>query len=102
MIETIKIDAVNYRVEETNDTIVVDGKECGAEVNYNTALIRVGNVIGEGKKAKTLMHEVFHALLFERGLDEASEDETLVNELASGTINLIRENPALVEYILGV
>ena len=45
------------------------------------------------------MHEIIHAILFERGMPEASEDEILVEELAKGVLNLIRSNPNLIELI---
>lgn len=99
MIKNVMVDAVNYQVEMTDETIIVDGQVCGGEVDYNSALIRVGNVMGEGAKPKVLMHEIFHALLHERGLYDESNDEKLVDELAAGTVNLIRANPALVNFI---
>lgn len=102
MLENIIIDTVNYRIKETNDIIVLDGQECGAMVEYSKALItiRKDESLGEGAKAKTLMHEVMHALLHERGMIEESENETLVEELAKGLINLIRWNPQLIDFIL--
>ena len=102
MLENIIIDAVNYRIKETNEIIVHEGQECGAMVDYNKALITIRNddILGEGAKAKTLMHEVVHAILHERGMTEESENETLVNELAAGIINLIRYNPKLILYII--
>lgn len=101
MLKNIIIDAVNYRVEETEEVIIHEGKECGAIVEYGKALItiRKDENIGEGLKPKLLMHEIIHALLHERGMDDAAEDETLVDELASGLVNLIRQNPQLINFI---
>ena len=101
MLENIIIDAVNYRIKETNSVIVLNGQECGAIVEYGKALItiRKDEGLGEGVKAKTLMHEIIHAILHERGMAEESENETLVNELAAGIVNLIRCNPELVAFI---
>lgn len=45
------------------------------------------------------MHEIVHALLFERGMPEAAADEELVSELAAGFVNLVRANPQLVEFL---
>ena len=47
------------------------------------------------------MHEVVHAILHQRGLYKASDDEELVDELAKGFVNLIRQNPKLVNFIKG-
>lgn len=100
MIKNVMIDAVKYCIEMTDERIIVDGKECGADVDYNLALIKLSNKVGEGAKPAFLMHEIFHALLNERGLYEESNNESLMDELASGVINLIRHNPDLVEYII--
>ncbi len=42
MIEKVMVDAVNYQIKCTDETIIVDGQECGADVDYNAALIRIG------------------------------------------------------------
>ena len=101
MIENVQIDAANYRVTQTDETIIVGGAVCGGEVDYNAAHIRLGNVLGESAKIKVLMHEIFHAMLYERGISDEFQDEDLINALASGTVNLIRQNPALIKFLRG-
>ena len=100
MIKSVMVDSVNYEIEMTDETLLVDNQKCGADVEFHKALIRISNEIGEGAKPRALMHEIFHALLHERGLYEESDNEKLVDELAAGVINLIRANPALVEFII--
>lgn len=101
MLKNVLVDAVNYKVELTDEVLIVDGQEAGASVDYNLGLIKIRSdkTVGEGVRAKILMHEVLHALLHERGMLEASNDESLVDELAAGFVNLIRTNPALIEFI---
>ena len=81
----------------------VTKRECNAMVEYNTEQIKMldGGNIGEGNKAKLLMHEIVHAILFERGLTEHAGDEELVSELAAGFVNLVRANPQLMEFLQG-
>lgn len=96
------IDAVKYRIVQTSEMLMVEGRECGAEVDYNAATIKISackDKVGEGAKAKVLMHEIVHALLHERGLREESEDENLVEELAKGLVSLIRQNSELINFI---
>ena len=101
LIKSVMIDAVRYAVEETDEVILVDGRACRGSVDFNQADISLSiekENMGDGRKPQTLMHEVMHALLYERGRDDW-EDEELVDALASGVINLIRQNPELVEFI---
>ena len=99
MIKNVRVDSVNYRIEEVDTPIIIEHKECGGGVFYNDALIKVGNFLKGDAKTKVLMHEIVHALLYERGMTEASADEILVEELAKSFINLIRSNPNLIELI---
>lgn len=104
MPDKILIDAVIYQILPTSETLIVDGLECGAEVDYNAATIKFSNradKIGDGAKVKVLMHEIVHAILHERRLYEASENEELVEELAKGFVNLIRQNRELINFIEG-
>ena len=82
MPDKILVDAVTYQVIKTYDRLIVEGQECNATVDYNTATIRISqnaDKIGEGNRAKVLMHEVVHAIL--------------------GFVNLIRQNPKLIDFI---
>ena len=101
MPDSVIIDAVRYAILRVKEPLILDGRICNAVVDYNTAQIKIleGGNIGEGNAAKLLMHEIVHALLFERGMPEAAADEELVSELAAGFVNLVRANPQLVEFL---
>ena len=99
MIKNVQVDSVNYRIEEVDTPIIIEHKEYGGGGFYNDALIKVGNFLKGDAKIKVLMHEIIHAILFERGMPEASEDEILVEELAKSFINLIRSNSNLIAFI---
>ena len=103
MPESVMIDAVRYAVRHVKEPLILEGRECNAMVEYNTAQIKMleGGNIGEGNKAKLLIHEIVHAILFERGLTEHAGDEELVSELAAGFVNLVRANPQLMEFLQG-
>ena len=102
MVESVLIDSATYRIEWTDEPIHVDGRVCRGDVDYNRARIRLSSredILGEGQKVPVLMHEVVHAMLYERGRCKDAEDEDLVDALAAGFVNLVRQNPGLVQYI---
>lgn len=103
MPESVMVDAVRYAIMRVKEPLLLEGRECNAMVEYNTAQIKMleGGNIGDGNKAKLLMHEIVHALLFERGMSEAAVNEDLVSELAAGFVNLVRMNPQLMEFLQG-
>ena len=100
MPSVVVIDAVEYRVNQNDEVMLNENhQEIIGDVDCNKALIRIGsNANGEGRKPQTLMHEIVHALMFERGID-GLDDENTVDSLASGIINMIRYNPRLVDYV---
>ena len=100
MLNEVLIDATKYKIESTSEKIIVDGQQCSGSIDFNRAKIKLfDEIIGQGSECRILMHEICHGILFERGLKNYYEDETLVDELASGIINLIRANPKLVDFI---
>lgn len=63
-------------------------------------------VIAKGQEEQelqdTVLHELFHALLHTQGREYGGDEEELyVRALATGTIGLIRDNPALVSWLTG-
>lgn len=99
-LEKILVDSIKYRIEKTNDVIILNGQQCAADVDYNLGLIRINEEIFQsGAAAQVLMHEIVHALLNSRGKHDASDDEELVDALAAGFINLVRTNPKLINFL---
>lgn len=100
--ESILIDGVRYTIEHTTERIIVDGKECGGECDYDKCRIRISDAtIGGGRVPVTLMHEIVHAMLFERGLYEEADNEGLVEAISKGIVYLFSHNNGLESYIKG-
>lgn len=99
----VLIDAVEYEIKRTDEPIIVDGQQCWASVDYVKAQIKMRNrnIVGAGREPRLLMHEVVHALLHARGFYDEANNEELVEALAGGVVNLIRDNPKLVEFLEG-
>ena len=96
----IKIDAVMYNVIESPGPLLIKGLECTGTIDYCNNLISILETLGESQKKVTLMHEIMHGIVYERTLDlNKSDEETVVNELGKGFINVIRDNPELIDYI---
>lgn len=48
----------------------------------------------------TLLHECMHAVLRQQGRAYTKAEERYVTALATGTLALLRNNPALVRYLM--
>ena len=98
MIDKVLIDSVPYRIDETDDPILLDGIQCGGKVDYNLGVIQLGKEYSV-RGLTILMHEIVHALMFERGIANEHNTEEVVDALAKGIVNLIRDNKSLIEAI---
>ena len=101
MIESVMIDAVRYKVEMADGPLYIAGNEAAGYTDFNVGRIELRREAAESNGgARLLMHEVIHALMFERGLKEDIYNEQVVDTVAAGVVNLIRQNPELVRLIV--
>ena len=105
MLEDISQIKVGYF---TVDVKITSTEDYG-EFDHETKKITISNSISDLEKFNTLLHECFHAILFERGLsadggflfDKEKEEELLVNQLTNGFITLLQDNPKIKKLISG-
>ena len=103
MLEDISQIKVGYFTVDVNFTSTEDY----GEFDHETKKITISNSISDLEKFNTLLHECFHAILFERGLsadggflfDKEKEEELLVNQLTNGFITLLQDNPKIKKLI---
>lgn len=100
MPKTIQIDSVTYDIEMSDNSLVLDGQECLGTIDYNCGVISLNSEkIGYRVLPKILMHEIMHGIITERGITLKGDEEKIIDELAIGVINLIRQNPKLINFI---
>ena len=68
--------------------------------DYKPSQIDICEGMSDSQTKVTLMHEIIHAILHERGFDNASNDESLVDGLAHALRMLAKQNPELIKEIL--
>jgi len=103
MLEDISQIKVGYF---TVDVKITSTEDYG-EFDHETKKITISNSISDLEKFNTLLHECFHAILFERGItsdggflfDKEKEEEQLVNQLTNGFIALLQDNPKIKKLI---
>lgn len=68
------------------------------KVNSVISVNLMGNSI---EQVNTLIHECLHAIYHTQGIKtDGDVEELVVNSLANGLVQMIRDNPQLIEYIL--
>lgn len=93
--KTIRIGSCDHTIEFTDDDLVSNHKECYAWIDYDKHLIKINTKLGDNQlKELNLLHELFHGIIHERNL-ELENEELVVEELARGMHQVIRDNPIL-------
>jgi len=89
---------VDVKTASTNDH---------GEFDPETKIITLSKSDSELEKINTLIHECFHAILYERGITTSGgflyrkdiQEEIIVNQLTNGFITLLKDNPQIKKII---
>lgn len=101
--DKVQIGPIPYSVKEVDDLHDVnsEGKKLWlhGQIKWASATIEVERGQTDDVKVTTLMHEAVHGILNNAGQDD--HPEAMVIALGYGLVQLLRDNPALVQVIVG-
>lgn len=98
--EKVKIGLYEYRVEETDEVLLVDHKECKGRIEYDNLTIKIKKELQDQLKLQTLWHEIIHGIIKEFGINLDSEhwtEESKVDWIATGVLSVLKDNPELIK-----
>lgn len=81
------------------DRITVDGVNADGCVTYNVQEIEVVDGMPVEVERTVLLHEIMHAAFKGQGQHEYQHDEALLEAIAHGVVQIMRDNPELVKYL---
>ena len=99
MLDSIMIDDIKYKVvQKTNKEL--QNQECNSTIMFYgitdsvRSTIYINSEISKEEKKLTLVHEIIHAILHERGFDELNDEkwDTAVDGIAHGFRMAIKQN----------
>ena len=99
MLDKVHIGEYDYTIEETERIFASDGEFASGLVTYADALIQLSKEEHPQFRSQTLLHEILHVILNQAGFEDHSE--AVIEALSYGLIQVIRENPQLIEFIRG-
>lgn len=101
MIDSVKIGAMTYRVREVSDLHHLDGEGrkqwLFGQILHQSTEIKLEHDQTEMVKRATLLHEIMHGILHRAGFEE--HPETAIIALGYGLLEVLRDNPALVDLL---
>jgi len=90
---TVKVGGKVYTVKCVPHPVVVGGRECYGSIDYNEQIISIcTNGNSAQQQFNTFLHELVHAISYERMIDWGDKDEEYTESLAKGLHALIVDN----------
>lgn len=93
--DKVRIGSMDYKIEQTEDVIVLNGQECTGIIEYDKHLIRLNSNIQDKQGIEqTLLHEIVHGIIDDRKIELVPEHmEQIVDDISCGLHQVIRDNP---------
>ncbi|WP_346880566.1 hypothetical protein [Clostridium sp. UBA3061] len=90
----VRIGSADYEVKQEDKTITINSAQCKGMIDYEYHEIKIDTSIQDKQgMEQTFLHELVHGIVRERSLDlQNSDDETIVDEIAMGLHQVIRDN----------
>ena len=89
----VRVGSVDYDVELTDETLVLNTQQSLGIIDYDNNKIRIANNIQSNQRQEqTFLHELVHAITREFKIDFTEDEETIVDKLAYGLHQVIRDN----------
>jgi hypothetical protein len=104
MLDYVDIVGIRWTIKEDKDVVHASGNF--GETHFKSNTIYIDPDQSEQNKRDTLWHEIMHAALWVTGMEmrmrnkeNIPTEEELVRALSTVQLQVLRENPGLVEYL---
>jgi hypothetical protein len=91
----VRIGPIDFEVVSVDGLTDAEGsRKLSGHISYDHCKIELEQRISEQAKYLVFWHEVFHAIFTQYGLEPEGE-EKLIDALANGIVDFLRDNPTL-------
>ena len=99
ILDNVRIGSSDYNIMLSDQVLVVERCECKGMIDFEFHQIKINNQVQDKQgQEQTFLHELIHGIVKERSLDLLnSDEETIVDEIAMGLHQVIRDNPEMFE-----
>ena len=100
-IKIVRIGGVDFEVR-SNPELSIAADACG-RISVNLSRIEIEPSMSQQRQAQTMLHEIVHGIIITSKLNDVLENdddkERLVDGLAYGLLQVVRDNPDLIREI---
>ena len=92
-VQSVRVGAIDYKLLQEKG--LVKHSHVYGEIRYVKSKIALDAKLGEQHARCTLFHEIIHGILEQGGYTR--HDERMVNIIATGVVQVLRDNPKLLK-----
>jgi hypothetical protein len=96
--DSVKIGGVRHRVIYAKNLTSDDGRPLDGQIDHGAALISIKANMDKQVQVQTLLHEILHSIEAQTGRRHELK-EPMIDALAYGIYQVMRDNPELVRMI---
>ena len=96
--DKIKIGAIQHTVAYAENPTSSNGTPIDGQIDHGTAEITIKANMGRQIQVQTILHEIIHAIEVQTGRRHELK-EPIIDALAFGIYQVLRDNPQLVKMI---
>ncbi|HSH35762.1 hypothetical protein [Schnuerera sp.] len=95
--DKIRISGVEYKTIVSSEPIFLDNIRVYGQIDYDKKEITIDETLQDKQgQLQTFLHEIIHGIVHDRELDFKNDsEETIVDQLAKGFYQIIKDNPEL-------
>lgn len=89
---TVKLGPHTYNIVEVDNLRGDDGTKLDGQIEYHKLTIEIDSDTVSTYKRCVLWHELIHGMLDNAGIDSDMHDETTIDIIASGVMQVLQDN----------
>ncbi len=94
---TVKIGWRNYIIEQGEHRAGDGGGDLCGEINYEAGKVYIWDKQDDESKLITLLHEIFHGIMYFIGRGDLRTDENFITALTENFYQVMKDNPSIFE-----
>jgi len=96
--EKIRVGGFDIKIKEF-DSYAAESRQVNGEFSSLDLTMRIDVSMDIQKILDTFLHELFHAIYYVYGVKDVDNEERTVEGLATGTMQIYRDNPSFLRFV---
>jgi hypothetical protein len=96
MVDTVRISHYDFKIERVKGKTMAANEVFGL-CDKNKQVIYMDTTATDSVQLDTLLHEILHGIWWTGALEDEDKEERIVSVLATGLVQVFKDNPSILE-----